>query len=123
MPREMTLRSGDWRARRHAGWWAFAVHRASGLALAVFLPLHFFVLAQALNGDAALDGLLKWSDAPLVKASEIGLVFLLAVHLAGGFRLLLVEFSGWRASWQPELIAAGAGIAALCALLFALNLA
>ena len=49
-------------------------------------------------------------------------MFLLAVHFAGGLRLLLAEFSGWRRDWQPTLIAATAGVAALCALAFALNL-
>jgi fumarate reductase subunit D len=113
----------DWRARGHAGWWAFATHRLSGLALAVFLPLHFLVLGQALAGAAALDGVLAWTEQPLVKVSEVALVFLLAAHLTGGLRLLLAEFGGWRAAWQPALIAAAGGAALLCALLFALNLA
>jgi fumarate reductase subunit D len=59
----------------------------------------------------------------LVKASEVILVFLLAIHLAGGLRLLLIEFVSWRATWQPMLIASVGGAAMLCALLFALNLA
>ena len=115
-------RPADWRARRHAGWWAFAVHRLSGVALAIFLPLHFLVLGQALQGEAALDGFLRWTERPLVKASEVALVFLLAVHLTGGLRLLLAEFVAWRASWQLSLIAAAGGTALLCALAFALNL-
>jgi fumarate reductase subunit D len=122
MMHNAAIRTNDWRARGHAGWWAFAVHRISGLGLAIFLPLHFFVLGEALAGPAALDGLLKWTELPLVKASEVGLVFLLAVHLSGGVRLLLTEFVGWRASWQPMLIATAGGAAMLCALLFALNL-
>ena len=120
--RDVASRPNDWRARRHAGWWAFAVHRGSGVALSVFLPLHFAVLGQALQGEAALDGVLRWTERPLVQASEVALVFLLALHLTGGLRLLLAEFAGWRASWQPALIAAAAGAAALCALVFALNL-
>ena len=99
------------------------MHRFSGIALAVFLPLHFLVLGQALRGAAELDGVLAWTERPLVKASEVALVFLLAAHLAGGLRLLLAEFGGWRVSWQPALIAATGGVAAVCALLFALNLA
>jgi fumarate reductase subunit D len=95
----------------------------SGLALAVFLPLHFLVLGSALNGAAALDATLQWTEGPLVKASEVALVFLLAAHLGGGLRLLFVEFGGWRAAWQPALIAAALGGATACALLFALNLA
>jgi fumarate reductase subunit D len=113
----------DWAARGHAGWWAFAVHRVSGLALAVFLPVHFSVLAQSLAGPAALDAVLAWTREPLVEASEVVLVLLLAVHLTGGLRLLLAEFVDWRASWQPTLIAVAGGLAALCALAFALNLA
>ena len=123
MDESTTFRRNDWRARSHAGWWAFAVHRLSGVALAVFLPLHFLALGQALNGAEALDGVLAWTDQPFVKASEVALVFLLAAHLAGGLRLLLVEFGGWRATWQPALIATVGGIAMMCALLYALNLA
>jgi len=115
------VRRGDWRARGRAGWWAFAVHRASGLALAIFLPAHFLVLGTALTGAAGLDATLVWTDAPLVKASEVALVFLLAAHLGGGLRLLFVEFGGFRAAWQPAVIATALGGATLCALLFALN--
>ncbi len=119
---DVATRRNDWRARSHAGWWAFAVHRVSGLALALFLPLHFWVLGKALTGEAALDGFLRWTEQPLVKASEVVLVFLLAVHLTGGLRLLLSEFVAWRAAWQPMLIAVAGGAATLCALIFALNL-
>ena len=42
-------RRNDQRARaRHPAYWAFLMHRLSGLALAVFLPLHFWALGQAL---------------------------------------------------------------------------
>ena len=119
---EPTFRRNDWRARGHAGWWAFAVHRLSGVALAVFLPLHFLVLGQALNGTEAFDTALSWTGHPLVKASEVALVFLLAAHLGGGIRLLLAEFGGWHAPWQPALITTAGALATLCALLFALNL-
>ena len=115
------VRRGDWRARGRAGWWAFAVHRASGLALAIFLPAHFLVLGTALTGAAGLDATLAWTDAPLVKASEVALVFLLAAHLGSGLRLLFVEFGGFRAAWRPAVIATALGGATLCALLFALN--
>lgn len=123
----MTMRTrafgADWRARGHSGWWAFALHRVSGIALTLFLPTHFWALGQALTSEAALSGFLAWTDQPLVRGSEIALVFLLAAHFAGGVRLLFAEFRGWRASWQPSLIAAVVGIATVSALSFALNLA
>jgi fumarate reductase subunit D len=111
-----------WRNRGHVAYWAFIVHRVSGLALALFLPLHFLVLGQALEGEAALDVVLRWTETTLVQASEIALVFLLAAHLTGGLRLLFVEFVGWRSEAQKMLIASAGGVAVFCALAFALNL-
>ncbi|HXX82958.1 MAG TPA: succinate dehydrogenase, cytochrome b556 subunit [Casimicrobiaceae bacterium] len=112
----------DWRGRGHPAYWAFLLHRLSGILLALFLPLHFLALGQALAREDALDALLAWTERPLVKLSEIVLVFLLAAHLAGGLRLLVVEFAGWRRESDKAIIAAAAGAAAFCALIYALNL-
>jgi fumarate reductase subunit D len=111
----------DFRARSHPAWWAFLVHRLSGLALALFLPLHFWALGQALTGEAALDGFLAWTERPLVKAAEWGLVVLLAAHLAGGLRLLALELLPWR-DWQKSLLAAAAGLTIVVGLALALAL-
>lgn len=115
------MRRIDPRAHQHPAWWAFLVHRLSGLALGLFLPLHFWALAQALQGAAGLDGFLRLTDHPLVKLAEWGLVVLLALHLAGGVRLLLIEFGPW-SGLRKNLIAAGAGFGALVGLAFALAL-
>lgn len=82
--------------RRQPLYLAFLLHRLSGLALALFLPFHFYLLGLALTGAAALDGALAWTEGTLVKFAEFGLVFLLAVHLFGGLRLLALEFLPWR---------------------------
>ena len=115
------MRRNDLRTRGHAGFWAFVVHRVSGIVLALFLPVHFFALSQALSDPRALDGFLEWTRRPAVKFGETMLVLALAVHLAGGVRLLFVEFVGWRAEWQKTAIAVVAGASLACALLFALN--
>jgi fumarate reductase subunit D len=81
--------------RNHTLWFAFLLHRISGLGLAIFLPFHFLVLGLALEDTETMDGLLRWSDLMLVKFAEFGLVFLLAVHLFGGMRLLALEFLPW----------------------------
>ena len=107
------------RARSHPAWWAFIVHRVSGIALALFLPAHFLVLGTALSGCARLDQFLRWTDRPLVKAAEWVLVMLLAAHLAGGLRLLALEFLPWR-DWQKSLAAIAAGFALAAGLVFAL---
>ena len=110
----------DSRARNHPAYWAFVVHRASGVLLALFLPLHFWALGQALQGAAPLDAFLRWTDEPLVKAAETLLVLLLAAHLAGGLRLLALEFLSWH-DWQKGLLAAAAGASVAAGLVFALN--
>jgi len=92
--------------RNHPLWFAFILHRISGVALALFLPVHFYVLSLALTDTAALDGFLAFSDNPLVKVAEFGLVFLLAVHAFGGLRLMALEFLPW--SPAQKTLAAGA---------------
>ena len=115
------MRSG-WRNRDHPAYWAFIVHRASGLLLALFLPVHFLALGQALAGAQALDAFLAWTEQPLVRASEIALVFLLAALFTGGLRLLAIEFVGWQRESQSAMLAAAGGAAVFCAVLYALNL-
>jgi len=81
--------------RSHPLWYAFLLHRLSGLALAVFLPFHFYVLALALTEPDRFGEFIEWVDYPLVKFAEFGLVFLLAVHFFGGLRLIALEFLPW----------------------------
>jgi len=108
------------RDRSHPAYLAFLVHRLSGLALAVFLPVHFWALSHAIAGEAALDGFLRWTDNAVLKTAETALVVLLATHLAGGLRVLALEFLGWRAT-HKTIVATSAGTAVAALLLFLLN--
>lgn len=106
--------------RGHPAYWAFVVHRVSGLALALFLPLHFLTLGLALEGAVALDKVLAWTASPMLKLTEWLLVTALALHLTGGLRLLFAELVGWsdqQRTWVA--LAGGAGIG--IGLLFAFN--
>lgn len=114
-------RRNDQRARSHASYWAFLMHRLSGLGLAVFLPMHFWALGLALHGADRLEGFLRYTDRPVFKLAEWGLVVLLALHLAGGVRLLLIEF-GNAPDLRKNWIAGAAGFAAVAGLAFALSL-
>jgi len=108
--------------RGRPGYRAFLAHRLSGLALALFLPVHFHVLALTLQGEAALDGFLQWTEAVPVKLAEAVLVALLAVHLAGGLRLLLIEFTPWRSGYD-SLVAVTGGVGLAVGLMFLLGVA
>ena len=100
------------RSQHHPGRYAALAHRLSGVLLAVFLPFHFLTLGLAIEGEARLDSFLAWSDQPLVKIAEWGLVTLLAVHLLAGLRVLALEFLPWRGPRKPWIAAGGALAAA-----------
>ena len=97
--------------------WVAHVHRLSGLALALFLPLHFCALGNALQ----LDSFLAWTEQPLVKLGEWAIVIALAAHLGGGLRVLAIEFLDWH-EWQKSLAAVAAAVTLAVGLALALAL-
>lgn len=101
-------------ARNHQAYWAFLGHRLSGLALAAFLPVHFYVLGMALE-QGRLDRFLKLAEMPALKFGEWALVILLALHLFFGLRLLALELLPWSSSRDARIAWIGWGCAAsLC---------
>ncbi len=106
--------------RNHPTYWAFLLHRVSGVLLAVFVPVHLYVLSLAINEGALLDEFLRWSSTPVVKLMETGMVVMLAAHLTGGLRLLGLEFLAWYA-WQKTALALSVGISLAVGLVFLLN--
>ncbi len=111
------MKRNDLRTRSHASWVAFCIHRVSGILLTLFLPIHFWTLGLALDGEASLDTALRWYEAPVFKFGEWALVLLLAAHALGGIRLLVIEFRPWRGLRQGW-IAAGLGMAAAISVVF-----
>jgi fumarate reductase subunit D len=107
-------------SRAHPLWLAYILHRVSGVALAVFLPLHFWVLALAMTDPARLDGFLRFTDIGAVKLAEFGLVFLLAIHMFGGLRLMALEWLPWTPP-QKTLAAGAVAVSFLIAILFLLQ--
>jgi fumarate reductase subunit D len=112
--------TGGAKWRKHTSYGAFVVHRLTGLLLALYVPVHLYVLGLAIEGEATLDSFLRWTEAPLIKLTEVGMALVLAAHLAGGLRLLAVEFLPWT-DRQKTLIAIGGGFSCLAALLFLLR--
>ena len=106
--------------RTDALWYAFLLHRVSGVALALFLPVHFYILSLALTQPERFESFISWVDSPLVKFAEFGLVFLLAAHLAGGLRLLALELLPW-SDKQKTLAALAVAVSFLLACLFFLS--
>jgi fumarate reductase subunit D len=107
-------------SHKQKGFVAALFHRLSGLALAIFLPVHFLTLATALRGADALDAFLAATNHPAVKASELALVVALATHMTLGLRVLAIEFLDFRERSLAPLTAC-AVIAIGTGLLFLLN--
>lgn len=103
--------------RQEGLWFAYFVHRVSGIVLALFLPVHFYVLSLALTDRESLDGILHFGELPVARLGLVTLVLLLAVHLFGGLRLLVNEFGPWT-SRQKTLAAASGAAGFLVACLF-----
>ena len=108
-------------SHKQRGFLAAMLHRLSGIALAMFLPLHFLALATALNSADALDSFLALTRRPLLQFLEVAIVVALAIHLTLGLRVLAVEFFDFR---EKTLLPLSACLAAVLAvgLVFALNL-
>jgi len=86
---------------------ASIAHRLSGIALALFLPMHFLLLGTALNDEATFNRALAFTSHPLVKVAEWGLVVLLSIHLLFGLRVLVLELTSWpngRANKQAWIV-------------------
>jgi fumarate reductase subunit D len=107
-------------SHRQPGFLAALIHRLAGISLAVFLPIHFYVLSAAINGADALDSFLQVTAHPLLKLSEGAIVVALALHLALGLRVLAIEFLPLRERTRVAVsVCVAAGFAV--GLLFLLN--
>ncbi len=83
-------------SHRQRGFVAAMLHRLSGIALAIFLPIHFLALATALNGAKSLDAFLAVTRQPVVACAGAGIVVALAIHMTLGLRVLAIEFFDFR---------------------------
>ena len=93
------------------------VHRVSGIALALFLPLHFWALGNALQ----LEGVPRLDAAAAGEGRRVADRGRARRALGGGLRVLALEFLPWR-DWQKSLAAAAAALAVAVGLAFALAL-
>ncbi|RZK98150.1 MAG: succinate dehydrogenase [Methylobacterium sp.] len=78
--------------RPRAGFAAALLHRLSGIALALFLPMHFIALGTALQGADRLESFLGLTHNGFVRTAEWGLVSALALHMVLGLRVLVLEW-------------------------------
>jgi fumarate reductase subunit D len=102
------------------GFLAATLHRLSGIALAIFLPMHFVALGMALGGADSLQSFLGVTHNLFVRVAEWGLVTALGMHMALGIRVLAIEWLAMQARGAIVVSWCVAGSLAV-GLLFLLN--
>ncbi len=74
------------------GFFSFALRRITGVALALYLFLHMWVIGSINQGAAAFDARLATVQQPIFKFLEIALLAAVVYHGVDGIRLLIVHY-------------------------------
>lgn len=87
--------------RGREGQWAFFLHRASGIAIALYLLLHVFDIALVMGGPEGPfnDFLIFYHQWPF----RVGLLVLIGgvlYHGLNGLRIILMDFTTWGVKYQ-----------------------
>ncbi len=90
--------------RGREGQWAFILHRASGVALALYLFLHVIDISLVMFGpDGPFNAFLAfYHQWPF----RIGLVLIMAgvvYHALNGLRIIIMDFTQWGVRWQRHM--------------------
>jgi len=81
--------------RLHPGYLAWMLMRASGVMLALYLPLHIWVTHHLASGEAAFNQVMAAVQNPLFHVLEAGLLGVVLFHGLNGLRCILVDYAGW----------------------------
>lgn len=73
--------------------YAYSLHRLSGIALILYLPLHLYVTSVRLQGEAAWESLMARFDTPLMHVMEYLLFGAFLFHGFNGLRLFFTELA------------------------------
>ena len=91
----------DYRGRRE-GWLAFILMRLTGLGLALYLLLHFYMLRQLLIGEATYNAFIESAHTPFYWSLDALLIFGLLFHAFNGLRVIALGF-GYGTKAQARL--------------------
>jgi succinate dehydrogenase / fumarate reductase cytochrome b subunit len=97
--------------RWQLGFWAFLLMRISGVAIAVYLILHIYVLSHLLDGPTAFDELMKKMQTPFFKFFELALLAGVLYHVVNGVRIFWIDFASGaktQEAWFWAMVGVGA---------------
>lgn len=76
-----------------AGMWAWALHRITGIIIALYLLAHIMVLSSVLAGAGSFDAVMRFLSHPLALWLELGLLAAVILHGLNGIRLILFDLN------------------------------
>ncbi len=81
---------------------AWLLHRLSGIALALYLPVHVWVNHHIARGEDQYNQIMKLLALPIFKILEVGLWGVILYHTLNGLRILLIDL-GPGVKYQKQL--------------------
>lgn len=85
------------RYRGEAGYYAWALHRITGLGVLLFLALHIVETFLLAFGPEVYDRAVQTYNTPVFRVMEVALLFAVLFHALHGVRVTLQDF--WPRLW------------------------
>jgi succinate dehydrogenase / fumarate reductase cytochrome b subunit len=77
---------------RSTGFISFFLRRLTGIALAIYLLMHMWVIGGINGGAATFNDRMAFLGKPLFRLAEIALLAAVIYHAIDGIRLLIVNY-------------------------------
>jgi succinate dehydrogenase / fumarate reductase cytochrome b subunit len=97
------------RHRWHSGSVAWLIHRATGIALTLYIFAHLYVLSS-LHDPSRFERMTELAHSPFVKLLELGLLVAVAAHAINGARVTVLELGAPTALQKPLFWAGAAAV-------------
>ena len=93
-----------WRLAGREGYWAWVLHRASGLGVLLFLALHIVDIGLVNFGPDVFNySVATLYRNPLARVGEVLLVAAVVYHAANGLRIIAVDVWDGASRYQRQL--------------------
>ena len=74
------------------GYIAWLLHRATGILLALYLPLHIWVIHHLAEGEESFNAVMSTVQSPLFHMLEVGLLGTVLYHGINGLRVVFIDY-------------------------------
>lgn len=75
------------------GMWAWALHRVTGILIALYSLAHISVISTVLLGTGSFDAVMRFLSNPVALWLELGLLAAIILHGLNGIRIILFDFN------------------------------